>query len=237
VKYRAMNLCLTVLITIATGSWTTTSSGQDDPNSNSNPAARQEYQIRRADAQLNEYAPGGKASKRYQSYASSGVGERPVVHVLVPASTTIRSAADAVLDAKSEEDKGAVQKKLADLLSKYFDDDMSEREKELGKIEERLTKLRELLDRRRTKKQEILDLQAKVALNEAEGLGFYNTEPQMKGFGSGFGRMMSGSGPLIAVPAEAGAELNVPRATATTAPPPVKTAPPAIPAASSAPKE
>jgi hypothetical protein len=228
-----MNLCLTVLITIATGSWTTTSSGQDDPNSNSNPAARQEYQIRRADAQLNEYAPGGKASKRYQSYASSGVGERPVVHVLVPASTTIRSAADAVRDAKSDEDKAAARKKLADLLSKYFDDDMREREKELAKIEERLTKLRELQERRRTKKEEIVNLQAKVALNEAEGLGFYNTEPQTKMSGSGFGRTASTSNNRwIAVPEEAGEEIPVPQATTPLPPAPVKIAPPAAPAAS-----
>ena len=116
---------------------------------------------------------------------------------------------------------------------------MSEREKELAKIEERLTNLRELLERRRTKKQEILDLQAKVALNEAEGLGFYNTEPQTKVSGSGFGGTMSSSqNPWIAVPVEAGAEILVPQATATSPPrpTPVKIAPPAAPAASRRPK-
>ena len=50
---------------------------------------------------------------------------------------------------------------------------MVRREHELTQIEERLTKLRELLERRRKKKQEIIELQTKVALNEAEGLGFY----------------------------------------------------------------
>ena len=57
---------------------------------------------------------------------------------------------------------------------------MVQREQELKQIEERLTKLRELLDRRRTKKQEIIDLQTKVALNEADGLGFYENERPAK---------------------------------------------------------
>ena len=148
----------------------------------------------------------------------------------------IRSAAEAVRDAKNDEDKITAQTKLTDLLGKYFDDDMSLREKELAKIEERLTKLRELLELRRDKKEDILDLQAKVALNEALGLGFYNTDTQMKGVGSGFGRAMSSSrNPWIDVPGDAGAEIPVPQATAPIPPTPVITSPPAIPAAAAAP--
>jgi len=89
-------------------------------------------------------------------------------------SGSIRKAAEAVRDAKGEEAKTAAQKHLSELLGKYFDDDMMRRQKELTQIEERLTKLRELLERRRTKKQDILELQMKVALNEADGLGFYD---------------------------------------------------------------
>jgi hypothetical protein len=51
---------------------------------------------------------------------------------------------------------------------------MVNREKELAELEKRLAKLREQLDRRRTKKQDIMDLQIKVLLNEADGLGFYS---------------------------------------------------------------
>jgi hypothetical protein len=96
-------------------------------------------------------------------------------------SSAIRKAAEAVRDAKGDEAKSAAQKKLTELLSTCYDDDMVQREHELKQIEERLTKLRELLDRRRTKKQEIIDLQTKVALNEAEGLGFYDSERPAKG--------------------------------------------------------
>jgi hypothetical protein len=99
-------------------------------------------------------------------------------------SAAIRAAAEAVRDAKDDDAKTAAQKKLTDLLSKYYDDDMVQRQKELKQIEERLAKLRELLNRRRTKKQEIIELQTKVALNEAEGLGFYDGGRPAKAPGS-----------------------------------------------------
>jgi hypothetical protein len=41
-------------------------------------------------------------------------------------------------------------------------------------IAARLQKLQAQLDRRREKKQEIIDLQVKLAVNEAEGLGFFS---------------------------------------------------------------
>ncbi len=93
---------------------------------------------------------------------------------------SIRKAAEAVRDADGDEAKSVAQKNLTGLLGQYFDDDMVRREQELAQIEERLVKLRELLDRRRTKKQEILELQTKVALYEAEGLGFYDSESSGK---------------------------------------------------------
>lgn len=98
---------------------------------------------------------------------------------------SIHAAAAAVRDAEGAEAKADAQKKLAGLLEKHFDDDMVRREQELAQIEQRLTKLRELLDRRRTKKQEIVELQAKVALNDAEGLGFYGGEHAVDSFGPG----------------------------------------------------
>jgi hypothetical protein len=100
-------------------------------------------------------------------------------------SATIRAAAQAFRDASSNDAKASAQAKLAELLSKYFDEDMVRREAEVTKIEQRLTKLRELLDRRRTKKQEIVELQTKVVLNEADGLGFY--ESTTMGGGMTFG--------------------------------------------------
>jgi hypothetical protein len=52
---------------------------------------------------------------------------------------------------------------------------MAQRKKELEQLEKRLANLREQLDRRKTKKSEIVDLQMKVLLNEADGLGFFSS--------------------------------------------------------------
>ena len=88
---------------------------------------------------------------------------------------SIRAAAAAVRDA-DRADRAEAQGRLTKLLEKYFDDDMARRKQELSLIEQRLSQLREQFDRRSTKKREIVELQAKVALNEAEGLGFYDGE-------------------------------------------------------------
>ncbi len=86
--------------------------------------------------------------------------------------TQIQEAAEYYCDAKDGADKDKALKRLHDLASKYFEEDMEVRKKELADIEARLAKLRSQLDRRRAKKDEIVDLQMKVAINEAEGLGF-----------------------------------------------------------------
>jgi murein L,D-transpeptidase YcbB/YkuD len=77
-------------------------------------------------------------------------------------------------DADNEEEKSTALKNLNQVVDKCFEDDMKVREQELASIEERLNKLRAQLDRRRAKKQEIVDLQVKVVINDAEGLGFYS---------------------------------------------------------------
>jgi len=128
-----------------------------------------------------------RASNPIYAAAAAGTtaGSRPRVATNSP--EVIRKLAEAVRDAKDDEQKMAAQRVFDEALGRYFDEDMAQREEELGKIEERLAKLRELLDRRRAKKKEIIELQTKVALNEADGLGFYNTE-QGKVFQGGYGR-------------------------------------------------
>lgn len=148
------------------------------------------------------YSGGGRSAYFYGGRAGTSVA------------STIRKAAESVRDAKGDDAKSAAQKKLTDVLSKCYDDDMVQRGQELKLIEERLTKLRELLDRRRTKKQEIIDLQTKVALNEAEGLGFYDGERSAKGGASSFSLVR----PRI--------DSNVPEP-GTPSPPQVPAAPPA----------
>jgi hypothetical protein len=86
----------------------------------------------------------------------------------------IQSAAKELHDAKEEEARAKAEKKLSGLLNKYFEEDMKRREEELKKVEARVKNLRALLQKRREKQEEILDLQMKVLLNEADGLGFFN---------------------------------------------------------------
>jgi hypothetical protein len=71
-----------------------------------------------------------------------------------------------------EAKKADLTKQLEAAVAKQFDLDMEGRETEMTKLEERLTKLRAQLDRRRKAKTDIIQLQVKVLVNEAEGLGF-----------------------------------------------------------------
>jgi len=75
---------------------------------------------------------------------------------------------------READDKTKVEltKELETAVATSFDADMKERENDLAKLEQRLNKLREQLDRRRKAKSEIIQLEVKVLTNEAAGLGF-----------------------------------------------------------------
>ena len=75
-------------------------------------------------------------------------------------------------EADDDAKKADLTKQFEAAVAKHFDEDLKNRETELTKLEERLTKLRAQLDRRRKAKAEIIQLQIKVMVNEAEGLGF-----------------------------------------------------------------
>ncbi len=75
---------------------------------------------------------------------------------------------EATDDAKKQD----LIKQLATAVTANFEEDMTSREAELTKLEERLAKLRAQLDRRRKAQGEIIQLQLKVMINEADGLGF-----------------------------------------------------------------
>ena len=116
---------------------------------------------------------GGEPAKVKQKMMMNESGRTFFRHMHRGPSDEIRQAAEALRDAEDEEAKEAATKKLTDLLDEYFKKDMARREQELKDLEDRLEKLRAQLDRRREKKREIVDLQLKVVMNEAEGLGFY----------------------------------------------------------------
>lgn len=112
-----------------------------------------------------------KADRKFQIFYNGGEGSTP------PPGVRIREASRAVHEAKDEESREKAAKELASALDEYFEENMKARGKELDDIRARLAKLEAQLARRREKKGEIIDLQMKVALNEADGLGFYS-EPQ-----------------------------------------------------------
>ena len=89
-----------------------------------------------------------------------------------PIEEKIRQAAEKLRDAEDDEGNASARQELAQTLGQYFDEDMAGREREVAKLEERLYKLRAQLERRRAKRQDIIELQIQVAVNEADGLGF-----------------------------------------------------------------
>jgi hypothetical protein len=92
---------------------------------------------------------------------------------------SLREAAAAVRSAQDDEAREAASQRLHELLNKTFDADMERREEELAKIEQRLQALREQAARRLEKKDEIIELQTRVLINEADGLGFYSSDEPM----------------------------------------------------------
>lgn len=99
-------------------------------------------------------------------------------------------------EAKTDEEKRAARGELTGTLGSYFEEDVKARERELKEIEERLGRLRAQLEKRKTAKREIVDLQLKVIENEAEGLGFFSHPDAALGRGWNTGRHAYGESVL-----------------------------------------
>ena len=122
----------------------------------------------------------------------------------------IEATGHAFRDAEGVGAKSEARKKLVELLEKYFDEDMKTRATELEKVEARVKKLRTLLDKRASKKQEIVDLQVKVLENEADGLGFFNNAAPQVYYQSAPGMLMvPGAGGRFQEPGVAGVSGDV----------------------------
>jgi hypothetical protein len=87
----------------------------------------------------------------------------------------IRQLTQHLREATDDTTKADLTKQLETLVGKWFDEDLKSREAQLTQLEERVSKLRAQLDRRRKAKGEITQLQTKVLVNEADGLGFSGT--------------------------------------------------------------
>jgi len=98
-----------------------------------------------------------------------------MIHAQPEKMNRIREAAAALVDA-GEYGRAGAERQLNELLDEYFEEDMNRREEELANVERRVKELRELLERRREKKDDIIRLQKEVLQNEANGLGFFSAE-------------------------------------------------------------
>jgi hypothetical protein len=96
------------------------------------------------------------------------------VFVTAPDQPSLQQAAAAVRAAKDDAGRTTAQEQLQKLLNETFDADMKRRELELTKLEQRVEALRQQATRRQAKKADIIELQTRVLLNEADGLGFYS---------------------------------------------------------------
>jgi hypothetical protein len=86
-------------------------------------------------------------------------------------------AVEALREADDDKAKSKAENRLRDLLTEYFGEDMKRRDAELKEMEKRLKKLQEQLALRSEKMDEIVDLQMKVLVNQANGLGFFSNGP------------------------------------------------------------
>ncbi|MDF1742123.1 MAG: hypothetical protein P1V19_00420 [Gimesia sp.] len=109
--------------------------------------------------------------------------------------------------AKSEEDQKKATTELRKALSEYFDVDMKARQQEIDTINAGLKKMEGGLKKRSDAKDDIVDLQLQIIVNEAEGLGFFreaplNSDDVLRGTGlsSGMGRAGAANPPGIGGP-------------------------------------
>jgi hypothetical protein len=70
------------------------------------------------------------------------------------------------------EERGAIKTQLTELLAKHFDVQQQLRERELGRVEARIKKLRELAQKRREAQKTIVEQRVDQLLREADGLGW-----------------------------------------------------------------
>jgi hypothetical protein len=91
-----------------------------------------------------------------------------------PIQLRLRREASRLRQAKTIEAKERSKKALEALLGNYFDSDMKRRQAELDAVKQRVAKLEALFKKRPAAKDEIIELQLKMTVNESEGLGFFS---------------------------------------------------------------
>lgn len=129
------------------------------------------------DVVVSDASPG----RRSVTYGTALVREQPVLFSFFDASSnevntaSLHAAAKELWEAKELAAKKAAEEKLRQQLDSYFEQDMKRREAELKSMQDRLAKLQAQLNLRREKQKDIVDLQIKVLIAEAGGLGFFSS--------------------------------------------------------------
>jgi hypothetical protein len=122
------------------------------------------------------------AMAQEQTTAESAVVTSPQVMVFsrsMGEDNSINHLLDKWKKAKEAEREG-IQKDLREALKKEFQAGIAANEKEIAELEAQLKQLREKLDLRRQKQEEIVDFRVQQLLREAQGLG-WGTEPERSG--------------------------------------------------------
>ena len=84
----------------------------------------------------------------------------------------IRSLMDKLRETSDEEERRTVTDELKTALETLFDARTKEREEQISELEKRIARLREQLDERTARRDEIVRLKLQMLINESRGLSF-----------------------------------------------------------------
>jgi hypothetical protein len=101
------------------------------------------------------------------SFAPQAVGHTPY-----PGSAGDAQLAQEYVKADKEDAKKDIRKKLAESLSKQFDQHLQHQQRELDDLEKQIVTLKEVIKKRQTAKNEIVERRIDQLVREAEGLGW-----------------------------------------------------------------
>ena len=156
-----------IAMSIACGAIGVNSGRSQDSGASSNTSGAPRLPSRQSSASVSVSGASGASYSSNENSFSTG-GEPAIAAIR----SEIKQLTDQLRQAVDDTTKADLAKQLETAVSKYFDEDLKIRESQLSKLEERVTNLRSQLERRRKAKGEITQLQTKVLINDADGLGF-----------------------------------------------------------------
>ena len=98
--------------------------------------------------------------------------------------TPMQTAVESLRQTTNKAKRTKIQTRISGLLSQQYDSYLKQNESELNQMEQRLKNLRNQLERRRSAKELLVELELKRIVNEADGLA-WPTNQTRSGFGGG----------------------------------------------------